>query len=387
MKYTTIQNIRYSYSINPGDNQNASYVTKSVPDIKLPWQKIVRESTSIDDVWMTLELNNYDEETLETSLVTIQPGESAVIAAKYSLSLGIHTSTTFTPIDLSLYECRLYLDNDFDKYISADLTSWQSGVQLYYTISNNTDKVVDLSRVTFGMWESEYTDVYAFQWYITGVQYRIFSDAQQAAQAVVDSIDKQTEEITGSIQDQTDQITDSLEQQTEKQKGFFAELGDRISGFFSSLTSSLGGFFTSLGDRIGGFFDNFLSGILDGLKNLFVPNNEYFTEYFDQWDTWMTEHFGALYYPFDLMLDMLNRFLTLDVPDRPTITFPAIEVMGYKLTDAVEVDIRTAFAGDGWFHELFNLYDLYQTVVTVIFVFGLANLARRKLNSIMGGGE
>ena len=163
----------------------------------------------------------------------------------------------------------------------------------------------------------------------------------------------------------------------------FQQLGDRISGFFDNLRNSIGGFFTQLGDRISGFFDNLLTGILDGLKSLFIPDNQYFTDYFNQWDEWMTDHFGALYYPIDLILEILDSLWNLEVPENPSITFPALQVGDVTLLEAQEY----TFLGDDALPALKTLYESYRVIVIVIFVFALSNLARRKLNSIMGGGQ
>lgn len=173
---------------------------------------------------------------------------------------------------------------------------------------------------------------------------------------LVDQINSQTQEIQDSIDHQTEEIQDSIAQQTEEQKGMFERLGDRISGFFDKL--------------------------LEGIKSFFIPEDGYFSQYFADWDAWMVDHFGALYYPFDLVLDILNRFLNLEVPDTPSITFPAIQV---GETTLLESQTYTFFADDS-LPALATLYQTYRVVVTMIFVVALANLAWKKLNEIMGGG-
>ena len=59
--------------------------------------------------------------------------------------------------------------------------------------------------------------------------------------------------------------------------GFSEGVAD-IGGFFTDLGSTIGGFFTDLGSTIGGFFTDLLDGILEGLKGLFIPEEQYFAD-------------------------------------------------------------------------------------------------------------
>lgn len=369
VKYNRLNLVTLTYKVNTG--QNEDYQTTSYGDLKLPYGPLYKlvDEDPISEFWVTVSANNMDIDTGDSELAVVQPGETVSISWRVKLWMAYrYDQDAYTQVDASMYSCRIYLDDNYTKYLSPELSASNSnGGTLYYNFTNNTDKAITLSRVTIGVFEGDnlLLDAFGYGFYIAGFQYRLFTNAQQAAQAVADAIDKQTEEIK-----------DAVEEQTEEHRNMFERLGDRISGFFSDLTNS-----------IKGFFDDLLTGILDGIKKLFIPEDGYFTEYFAAWDLWMTDHFGALYYPFDLMLDILNRFLTLEVPERPTITFPAIQVGQYKLSEPVTVDLINAFAGDGWFQDLSSLYEMYKVVVVVVFVFALANLARKKLNSIMGGGE
>lgn len=174
------------------------------------------------------------------------------------------------------------------------------------------------------------------------------------------AIERQTEQISDDIKDATDQIVsevaDATEKQTEEHRSMFERLGDRISGFFDNL--------------------------LEGLKGFFIPEDGYFDEYFAQWDAWMSDHFGALYYPFEIVVDVLTRLFNLKVSDTPTITFPAIQVGD---TVMLESQVYT-FLGPDTPSALLTLYQTYRYVVTAIIAFWMVNLAWKKLSEILGGG-
>lgn len=135
-------------------------------------------------------------------------------------------------------------------------------------------------------------------------------------------------------------------------------------------------------EKVGGFFDNLLNGILEGLKNLFIPSQEKFDSFFTSLNEWMDEHFGFLYYPFSVLIDFLNRLLTFTPPDNPTITFPALTVGEYTLLEAHEYNLTTeALPGASQWRQW------YVIGVNCIIGFWLVNLARKKLASIMGGSD
>ena len=157
-----------------------------------------------------------------------------------------------------------------------------------------------------------------------------------------------------STQEVVEDLSDKIDEQTRYQKGFFERLGDRIGGFFE--------------------------GLLDGIKNLFLPSSEYITDFFDDWNTWFADHFGILYYPFDFFIDICTRLLNLQIPDNPSITFPGVEIMGYTLWE------DTVYSFDlSALPALSDLHQTYYVVVDVIIALWLINFARKKLNEVMSG--
>lgn len=189
----------------------------------------------------------------------------------------------------------------------------------------------------------------------------------------------EADEITSAIKDSTTEITDEIQDQTTQQKGFFKELGDRISGFFDNLA-----------DKIKGFFETLLNGIIEGLKSLFIPADvvdpvtgetvDYFTWYFDDWDRWLEDHFGALYFPFAIFFDVLDKVVNFRPPTNPSITFPGLTIMGQELLKPIAYDFSVIPIP--W---LETVHDLYLFAVDALIGFWIVRLGYKKLQEILGG--
>lgn len=143
----------------------------------------------------------------------------------------------------------------------------------------------------------------------------------------------------------------------------------------------------SIPDKIKGFFVDLGNTILDGIKNLFIPDEEYLANKKVELETFCIEHFGAVYQSIDVFIDFLNSLVSIS-PSEPKITFPAIDVpvMGttYHLTDAV--DYSFAWVNDSS-HFLYYFYNFYRGFVTVILFLGFVNYCRNKYAEVFGGDK
>lgn len=177
---------------------------------------------------------------------------------------------------------------------------------------------------------------------------------------VIANQDKNKDEIIANQDQNKDEIIANQDANTEKVGGWLSQLGNSIQGWFSDL----------------------LNGILDGLKALFIPPQEKLDAFFTALNEWMDDHFGFLYYPFSVLIDFCNRLLTFTPPENPTITFPALTIGEYTLMESQEYNLGTdALPGMAQFRQW------YVIGVNCIIGFWLVNLARKKLASIMGGGD
>ena len=119
--------------------------------------------------------------------------------------------------------------------------------------------------------------------------------------------DKNNQQLENTIADSTDKILESnketqnkLEEQTnaikegnETNKNIFQKIGDIF-------------------DLLNPFSENFFGRklvdlIIDGLKSLFVPEDGFFENYFNEIRDWFNERLGFLFAPFDFIIELLNR--------------------------------------------------------------------------------
>lgn len=225
-----------------------------------------------------------------------------------------------------------------------------------FVILNDTDRNITVNAMNFGYNGCDLDSSYYRYWFkIDYVHWELVSAPEY---------EKRVEESSA------DKVADAIDQQTEKQKGFFATLLDGITSGLNKL----------------------LDGILDGIKSLFVPGDvtdpdtgnkvSYFTAYFNEWNDWLDEHLGVLYFPFKILFDVLDKILTFSPSDNPTITFPGLTIMGQKLLDPIEYNMATYPIP--W---LETAHTLYLSAVDAIVGFWLVRLAYKKLNEIMGGGS
>ena len=137
-----------------------------------------------------------------------------------------------------------------------------------------------------------------------------------------------------------------------------------------------------------GMFEKLLQGIKDFFTGLFLPSDEFFDNYLNEWNDWMGERFGALYFPFEVLFKFLNRLLTFTPPENPTIVWPEIVL---PMPDAVHEDVkimdRMSFTFDFLTTQPWQmLYGLYKSMIWCIFGYNLVKLCQTKLDAIMSGG-
>lgn len=170
-------------------------------------------------------------------------------------------------------------------------------------------------------------------------------------------------------------ITDDLSMTVDNYEYFTKKEECTTSGgLFGIITNGL--------TSIGNWFGNLLTGILDGLKALFIPDGDYFSEYFSSLYDFFTEKLGILMYPLDLVADVLTRFMSLSDSSTGLIHIPTISIPFF----GVLVEEQSFYLNENWNVEpISTLYTIYKAFVTCIIVLLLVNLARKKEKEIVDG--
>lgn len=142
------------------------------------------------------------------------------------------------------------------------------------------------------------------------------------------------------------------------------------------------GMITSFMSNVGKWFSDLLTGLLDGLKALFIPDDEYFSTYFSSLYDFFTEKLGILMYPIDLFINVLTRFTNLSNETTGLIHIPEISIPGF----GVLVTERSFYINENWNDgPLLTLYNIYKAFVSCFVGLCLVRLAYKKEKEIVDG--
>lgn len=125
--------------------------------------------------------------------------------------------------------------------------------------------------------------------------------------------------------------------------------------------------------------------LVDAIKSIFIPHDGFFQEWLDDLNKYFGETFGILYYPFQVLIDFLNRVGTLNDTGTAIIHIPEFNLnfMGYsaKVIPAYDFDFNSILVNDTYK----NIHNIYLTVIDVILWLGLIYLVKKLSHSIFGG--
>ncbi len=148
------------------------------------------------------------------------------------------------------------------------------------------------------------------------------------------------------------------------------------------------GSITSLGDKIKGFFDS----LLNGIKSLFIPSADYFSNYAAEMQDFFRERFGFLYQLPEAVISIFQKMITFNPKTSDySMTFPSLSAPSVGQSGAVEwhklTDERT-FTFDFIENEPFStLYTGYRSFVWLAYCVILLNFIVKKWNQIVGGSD
>ncbi len=128
-----------------------------------------------------------------------------------------------------------------------------------------------------------------------------------------------------------------------------------------------------------------IQGFLDMLKSLFIPSDDFFTNWLDDLNQYFSDAFGILYYPVDLLIDFLNRVSALNDTGTAIINIPEFKLsfMGHEavVLHAYSYDLNSILTNDTFK----NIHTIYLTIVDLILWLGVVYLASNCMHMILGG--
>ena len=170
--------------------------------------------------------------------------------------------------------------------------------------------------------------------------------------------------------------------------GWFQKIINKINDVWESVKSipdKIGNKINELKENISLVITDLKENLIDGIKNLFIPDEEYLSTKKEELKQFCIDHFGAVYQSLDFFIDFLKMLINIS-PTEPKITFPAIDIplfdKTYHLTD--EVVYSFSWVNDKS-HFLYYFYNFYRGFVTVLLFLTFIDYCRNKYAEVFGG--
>lgn len=168
-------------------------------------------------------------------------------------------------------------------------------------------------------------------------------------------------------------VTDSQNQGNQ-----IAQEGNQIAQEGNQIAQDTANTTHSIFDKISDFFAGFFDGIINALKSLFIPDDEFFSDFFTRLNDFFSEKLGALYTPIDLFIRLLQAIQNASAGNAG-IPFPGLKWQDTYLIEPQTVNLQTiADDFDG-------LQDKIYFVTDVIMVGAVIWLLQTKLREVLKG--
>ena len=170
------------------------------------------------------------------------------------------------------------------------------------------------------------------------------------------------------FQEKFDAIGDAFSNLGNKLSTGFTNLGDRIKTFFSDLGTSISNGLNSVKEGIQNKLEQVKTtlvelgeSLIQGIQNLFVPDEDYILEWKDNLDNLLQEHLGMIYTSADLVTDLLQKIfdIVFNAPDSYGLTVPEVsfEILnGVQVNLIPETEISFDFMENKTFKTIYGLY-------------------------------
>ena len=170
------------------------------------------------------------------------------------------------------------------------------------------------------------------------------------------------------FQEKFDAIGDAFSNLGNKLSTGFTNLGDRIKTFFSDLGTSISNGLNSVKEGIQNKLEQVKTtlvelgeSLIQGIQNLFVPDEDYILEWKDNLDTLLKEHLGMIYTSADLVTDLIEKVfdIVFNAPDEYGLSIPEVSFEntdGTTVTVFPETEISFDFMENKTFKTIYGLY-------------------------------
>ena len=122
-----------------------------------------------------------------------------------------------------------------------------------------------------------------------------------------------------------------------------------------------------------------IQGLLDLFKSIFIPGDDFLSNYFNELYEWFCDRLGFLSYPLELIVNILNKILNINFSE-PVIHIPNIQepFTNELLVHETNFNFNDLLTND----ILKNVHDIYFILVDSVIIFALVNLAKNKFEEV-----
>ena len=283
-------------------------------------------------------------------------------------------SITFSMVHSYSNSVRWFLPNVYVESISSTyIPKSDSGSQGQTTAANTTiikNVVTNISNTVSNISNQ-----------ITTSTTTITNAVNNVANQVTGSINSQTNTLSDKIQGQTNTITNNQNQNTDKVIQNQKENTDKVIKNQDENTDKVvknqDENTTKVTEKLEDVKTGIINGIIEGLKNLFIPSDDFFKSYFDDLYSWFGERLGFLSFPIDLLAELAEMFLGSSSTDC-ILTLPSFSISGFMLWEESTFNL-TSFLNENFKFVL----DAIKLGTSVILVFNFIHLCERKWEEVM----
>lgn len=162
-----------------------------------------------------------------------------------------------------------------------------------------------------------------------------------------------------------DEQTEAIKNQTETNKNIFEKIGEMLS-YINPFSENF-------------FVYKLIELLINAIKSLFIPGDDFFNNYFTELKDWFSDRLGFLFYPFELVIDILNKMLNINFAN-PVFNIPDIHepFTGKLLISATTFNLNSLVESGA----LKVIHDIYLICLDAFIIFGLVMLFRRKYEEV-----
>lgn len=324
-------------------------------------------------------LFSYENNVFKFALKSFYPGYSYIHDEDTVLDINLKTLNDFTlniyssldytkSITLSLSELSNYIEDmeGYGKILNIDLSTLpidfsNSETYIYeFSFSGIYENNINFVGTSGVSSSTTYNSFYSFileDSFTVGEDILPPNSGNEKDNMLKDSLDEQNKKL--------DEQTDAIKENTETNKNIFERIGEMLS-YINPFSENF-------------FVYKLIELLINAIKSLFIPSDDFFSTYFTDLKEWFSDRLGFLFYPFELIIDVLSKILNINL-GTPTFNIPDMyePFTGGKFISATTFNLNSMLENN-----IFKtVHDIYLVCVDAFITFELVNLFKRKYEEV-----